>query len=303
MKSSLRGSDIGLIGHLEVSCAAPKHQIGKEAKEFPMPDATPPRLSALIVAHNEEDTLASCLDSVRFCDEIVVVLDRCTDGSGAIARQFTDRVIEGAWPVEGDRRNLGIENCTGDWVLELDADEHVSPALRDELPGFLASTKADYAFIPFLNFIGQRAVPHGWGAYNSVTRKACLFKRAHKNWGLEAIHPSFKVTGTSASLQQVIHHFVDRDFTDMLNRLNRYTSAYARQLVTELVSGKRKPESTGRWVRRAFGRGWKSYVARKGYREGYTGVMLALFAALYPLLSHLKANEILDAAKKADYRS
>lgn len=259
-----------------------------------MPDAPPPRLSALIVAHNEEGNLASCLDSVRFCDEIVVVLDRCTDGSAAIARQFTDRVIEGAWPVEGDRRNLGIQSCTGDWVLELDADEHVSPALREELSGFFATTKADYAFVPFLNFIGPRAVPHGWGAYNSVTRKACLFKPAHKHWGQEAMHPSFKVTGASASLQNVIHHFVDRDFTDMLNRLNRYTSGHARQLAEDLASGKRKPESMGRWIRRALGRCWKSYVARKGYREGYTGVMLALFAGLYPLLSYLKARELLD---------
>lgn len=259
-----------------------------------MSHAKSPRLSALIVAHNEESNLASCLESVKFCDEIVVVLDRCTDRSTEIARQFTDHVIEGAWPVEGDRRNLGIERCTGDWVLELDADEHVPPALRAELPAFLAATTADYAFIPFLNFIGQRAVPHGWGAYNSVTRKACLFKPTSKHWGQEAMHPSFQVTGTSASLKNVIHHFVDLNFTDMLDRLNRYTSGHAQQLAEDLASGKRKPESMGRWIRRALGRCWKSYVARKGYREGYTGIMLALFAGLYPLLSYLKARELLD---------
>jgi glycosyltransferase involved in cell wall biosynthesis len=66
------------------------------------------RLSVLVVAHDEEDRLAACLDRLGFADEIVVVLDRCTDGSAGIARRYTDRLIEGSWEREGDRRNRGI---------------------------------------------------------------------------------------------------------------------------------------------------------------------------------------------------
>ena len=72
---------------------------------------TAPRLSALVVAHNEERQLAACLERLAFADEIVVVLDRCDDASATIAGQFTERLIEGAWPLEGDRRNAGIEAC------------------------------------------------------------------------------------------------------------------------------------------------------------------------------------------------
>src|SRR3546814_2057610 len=93
------------------------------------PRMAAPRLSALVVAHDEEARLADCLDALRFADEIVVVLDRCTDGSKAIAARYTDRLVEGAWPIEGERRNAGIAACTGDWIFEVDADrseEHTS---------------------------------------------------------------------------------------------------------------------------------------------------------------------------------
>ena len=69
-------------------------------------------LTALVVVHNEEAVLRDCLSRLDFADEIVVVLDRCTDGSRAIAGEFTDRLVEGAWEMQGDRRNTGIAACT-----------------------------------------------------------------------------------------------------------------------------------------------------------------------------------------------
>ncbi|MFM7418506.1 MAG: glycosyltransferase, partial [Alphaproteobacteria bacterium] len=84
-----------------------------------------PKLSILIVARNEEARLPDCLASASFADEIVVVLDRTTDGSAALARAAGALVLEGAWELEGDRRNAGIAACSGDWILELDADERV----------------------------------------------------------------------------------------------------------------------------------------------------------------------------------
>ena len=72
-------------------------------------------LSALVVAHDEEANLPDCLERLRFADEIVVLLDRCTDGSRAVAERFGARILEGAWPREGERRNTGIAACRGRW--------------------------------------------------------------------------------------------------------------------------------------------------------------------------------------------
>ena len=80
------------------------------------------KLSALIVVHNEESALEDCIASAHFADEIVVVLDKCTDGSKAIVERLGCRLIEGAWEIEGARRNAGIDACSGDWILEVDAD-------------------------------------------------------------------------------------------------------------------------------------------------------------------------------------
>lgn len=242
-------------------------------------------LSALVVARNEEVRLAACLEKLAFADEIVVVLDRSTDASAEIARRFGARVIEGGWEREGDRRNLGISECRSDWVLEVDADEHVSPDLAAEIRRLIEVSKADWHQIPVDNFIGARRVRYGWGASFGKGAYAGLFRPQAKTWGPERVHPKLVLRGEKGeALQARLDHYVDRDVTDMLDRLNRYSSARAADL---RASG--DPGKLGGNVRRVFSRFFKCYVQRKGYREGGYGLMIALCAGLYPLLSHLKA--------------
>jgi hypothetical protein len=83
-------------------------------------------LSVAVVAHNEETQLAACLAQLGFADEIVVLLDRCTDGSREIASRFTDRILEGAWEREAPRRQAAVAACSGD-VLDVDADGGSTP--------------------------------------------------------------------------------------------------------------------------------------------------------------------------------
>lgn len=244
-------------------------------------------LSVLIVARDEELRLAGCLASATFADEIVLVLDRSSDGSAEIGRRYGARVIEGAWPDEGTRRNTAIAACAGDWVLELDADEHVSAALRDEILKTLENPSCDYYLIPFHNYIGNTWVRWGWGAYNGVAAKAALFRRGNKHWGDGLHHPAITLDGSRGWLAGHIDHFVDEDLTAMIARLNRYSSASARDAITK----GRIPTAAGTF-RRFFSRFLKSYVSRRGYREGWLGLALGLFSALYPVLTYLKIREI-----------
>ena len=109
------------------------------------------KLSLLVVARNEEGQIESCLSSGSFADERVVLLDRSTDGSASIAARLGAKVIEGAWSDEGERRSAGIDGCSGDWILELDADERVSAELALELATTLDNSDSDYYVIPFRN--------------------------------------------------------------------------------------------------------------------------------------------------------
>ena len=96
------------------------------------------KLSALVCVRNEEARLAACLQRLAFCDEVVVVADRCTDRSEIVARELGATVISGIWPLEGQRRAAGAAACTGDWILEIDADEEVGPDLAREIVARIA---------------------------------------------------------------------------------------------------------------------------------------------------------------------
>lgn len=252
----------------------------------------PPTLSALCVVHNGEADLPECLESVRFADEIVVVLDRCTDGSKAIAERFGAKLLEGAWEIEGPRRNAGLAACTGDYTLEIDADERVTPALAAEIRAALEAKPQGGVFIPFDNRIGGRPITHGWGAYNGVGGKRCLFPSHTKSWGDERLHPPVKQAPEVLRLQSRMVHHVYKDLPHMYQRLLRY----CRLAAEDMVDRNAIPPRT-KTIRRFFSRFWKSYVGRQGRKEGFYGVALALYSALYPALSHLMALEIRRARR------
>jgi len=254
-----------------------------------------PSLSALVVARNEEAQLGACLESLRFADEIVVVLDRSTDRSAEIARQYGARLVEGAWELEGPRRNAGLDACRGEWILEVDADERVPPALASEIRAVLAKPAGEIFLVPMANYVGGKLIRYGWGAYNGVAAKPILFHAGAKRWGEGRVHPSLEMTAPRLRIYERMDHFVDRDLSDMFARLNRYTDLAAR----DAIEAGRMPSLPGA-LRRIFSRGWKSYIARKGYREGAVGIALATFSALYPLLIYLKVAANRDGAKPAE---
>ena len=103
-------------------------------------------LSVALCVRNEEEKLKKCLEALTFADEIVIVLDGCTDKSKEIARRFTKKIIEGRWPIEGDRRNLAIEHCQYTWILEVDADEIVSESLAMEIKKIIEKSKDDWPY-------------------------------------------------------------------------------------------------------------------------------------------------------------
>jgi len=246
---------------------------------------TDPTLTALVVAHNEEDNLVACLDTLKFADEIVVVLDKCTDGSKGIAARYTDKLIEGSWDIEGPRRHAGIDVCAGDWILEVDADERVSPELAVEMRDKIKTVPFGYFLIPYDNYVGERLVRYGWGASWGVSATVRLFARGAKVWGQQRIHPGVELKGERMWLENRMIHYVDRDISDMIQRLDRYSTARANDL---RASG--KIGSLANNVRRLFSRFFKCYIGRKGYREGLYGFLIAMMAGLFPLLSYLKAK-------------
>lgn len=251
------------------------------------------KLSALIVAHNEEAILDECLKRLAFADEIVVVLDRCTDGTKDIALRFDAKIVEGGWEVEGERRMTGINACTGPWILEVDADEWVESALADEIKVVVSADAADFYFTPIHNYVHGRWVRHGWMAALAPDLRGSLFRKDHKTWAMDRVHPGVSFKGARGSdFANGIRHNLADDISALVRRFNRNTSNRALDLVEREVLGR-----TRTMVRKSFSRFWKCYVSRKGYKEGGVGLLISILSALYPLVANLKALEIRDRNK------
>ncbi|HCK18510.1 MAG TPA: glycosyl transferase [Thalassospira sp.] len=245
-----------------------------------------PRISVVICAHNEEERLPSCLEKVTFADEIVVICDKCTDKTEDIAKGFGAKTVVGSWDIEGDRRNRAIAEASGDWIFELDADEHINAELAAAIPEAVLSDKFDSYLIPVDNYVGKRLVRYGWGASFGTSAVWRLYRKGCKNWGDERVHPSFELTGQKGPrLDGALVHFVDRNISDMIRRFDSYTSARAADLRATGKIG-----SFAHNFRRIISRFWRCFVSRKGYKEGGLGFLIALLAALFPMVSYLKAR-------------
>ena len=248
------------------------------------------QLSILLVASNEEKQILKCLKTIQFANEIVVILDKCTDKSESIAKKFTNKIFKGSWDIEGVRRNFGISQCSHEWIFEIDADERVSPALQEEIKYIINNTDRDFFLIDVDNYVGCRLVKHGWGAYFGKSSYPGLFKKKIKIWGNERVHPRLKfLTEKKGKLKNSINHYYCKNLSDMIVKLDQYSSARALDLKEKNIN-----ESFSKNLRRIFSRFWKCYILRKGYKEKEIGFLIATMASLYPIISYIKSKDLND---------
>ena len=242
------------------------------------------QLSVLLIVNNEEKQLENCLKTLKFADEIIVILDKCIDKSEKISKKYTKKIYKGSWDIEGERRNFGINKCSKEWILEIDADERVTINLQKEIKILIKKSLSDWHLIPVNNFVGNKLVKYGWGAYFGKSAYPGLFRKGNKVWGKQRVHPKLILEGKKGeSLKEPITHFYCKDISDMIIKLNSYSDTKAIDLLEN-----NKNESLFKNFRRIFSRFWKSYFLRKGYKEKKIGIMIGLMAGLYPLISYIK---------------
>ncbi len=248
------------------------------------------KLSVLIIVNNEEKQLESCLKTINFADEIIVILDKCNDNSSKIAKKYTKKIFSGRWNIEGDRRNFGLKKCKNQWILEVDADERVSIKLKNEILKTVKESRYDWHLIKVKNFLGKEVINYGWGAYFGKSSYAGLFRNNIKKWGRQRVHPKILMNGKKGpDLKNQLDHFYCKSISDLISKLDSYSTARA----MDLKESKNR-ESLLINIRRLFSRFWKCFVLRKGYKEKKVGFIIALVASLYPLISYLKYKIELD---------
>ncbi len=253
------------------------------------------KISAVIVAHNEEGKIEECLKSLNFADEIVVVLDKCSDKTKEIVQKYTNNIFEGSWNIEGKRRNIALNNASGDWILEIDADERVSSDLAQEILSIRDSKPCQFSVLVD-NYVGARLVKYGWLRSIAVLRRVTMFYNGYKIYHEDKeIHPTADMKGEVKYLKNSLTHMMDGNISALVKRFDRNTTWRANDM---MASGKKLEFGIFKEIISIKTRIFKSFIIKKGYKEGLLGLLIAILAALYPSVSRLKALEIKVGNKK-----
>ncbi|MBU3589166.1 glycosyltransferase family 2 protein [Polynucleobacter sp. 80A-SIGWE] len=230
-----------------------------------------PTLSVILITRNEEANLADCLASLEgIAQQIVVVDTNSSDSTLEIAKNHGAVLSQPAdWPGFGPQKNRALDLATGEWVLSLDADERLTPALRSEiLTAINHPAHVDCFAIPRLSWYCGRFIRHSGWSPDYVDR---LFKRGTARFSDDLVHERLIPSGQVARLENSMLHFSFMNFSQVLQKIDRYSTASAEQA---FAKGRRsnplKAILHGMW---AFIR---TYFIRAGFLDGYQGLALAL---------------------------
>jgi glycosyltransferase involved in cell wall biosynthesis len=245
-------------------------------------------LSVAIIAKNEAHNLPRCLASVRgWVAEIVVVLNDTTDASEAIARDVGAHVYHLPWRGYRDTKNAAIDLTTSPWVLSLDADEEVSPALRLELTAFFARPDVEQfagARFPRKVWFIDRWIRHGdWYPDYSLR----LFHRDRARWGGdEFVHEKVECRGPVQTLRGDLHHFSFPTLSAHVAKINPFADLF---VVQQQAQGKRF--SLGAAVFRPGWRFFRAYVLKRGFLDGFPGLYIAWATAFGTFVRYSRLYE------------
>jgi glycosyltransferase involved in cell wall biosynthesis len=250
-------------------------------------------VSVCILAHNEEEVLERCLDSVSWAEEIVVVVDRKSrDGSEKIARERASHVEVRAYEGDIEQKSYCTTLATHEWVLIVDPDEVVSPSLGNEICSFLASQEqaakgggsATGCEINRLTFHLGRWLRHGdfypdW--------KLRLYRKSQARWVGRNPHGRVVVIGQVERLENEIEHYSYRDLADQLDRIQFFSRESAAALHRE-----GHPVRLADLVLRPPARFLRAYLLRRGFMDGVPGLIVAAATSFHVFLKYAKRWEL-----------
>ena len=234
-----------------------------------------PSISAVLIVKNEQESLASCLDTLLWVDEIIVVDAGSTDRTIEIAEKYTDKIFSKSdWQGYGIQRQRAQSYATGDWVVMIDADEHVTPELKESIQNIIKKNDQSRVYaLPRLSWVFGRFIRHGGWYPDYVIR---LYPRSKAAYGADMVHEklSFGHNMQVEKLNGDLLHYTYRDLQHYLVKSAGYAAAWAEQ---RQVRGKRGSLLQG------FSHGLtcflRMYIFRLGFLDGLQGLLLAILSA------------------------
>jgi len=241
-------------------------------------------ISATVITLNEERNIRACLDSLSWCDELIVVDAGSSDQTVALARQQGAQAITRPFTNYADQKNFALAQATGDWILSVDADERVTPELAAEITTALANPGDVMGFfLPRRNHIFGRWIDHGewWPDY-----KLRLIRRGQGQWqGL--VHEVLLADGPVRYLHAALLHYAHETISGFVSKMDRYTTIEAQGWQAAGI----RPSL---WKILLYPPGLFAYeyIWRRGFLDGIHGFVLATLMAYYNFLKRAKLWEL-----------
>ncbi|NQU39513.1 MAG: glycosyltransferase family 2 protein [Lentisphaerae bacterium] len=234
----------------------------------------PDRISVCITAGNEERNIRRCLESVTWASEIIVVDSFSKDRTVEICREYTNLVYQHRWLGYIGQKNLIKDLASGSWILFIDADEEISPGLRDEILNEFRSNGSEqhdgYEFPRMVRYL-QRWIRHGdW--YPDI--KLRLFRKSKGRCGGREPHDRIQVDGAVKRLKNPIYHYTYTDIEDQIASMNKFSSI---TVDGQFEDG--RPFRMADMMTRPFLRFLRGYFLKRGFMDGMPGFIVAMSSA------------------------
>ncbi|OFV87878.1 MAG: hypothetical protein A2V74_01200 [Acidobacteria bacterium RBG_16_70_10] len=244
------------------------------------------RLSAVLIAQNEEGTIRQALETVRFCDEVVVVDSGSTDGTRDAAVALGARVVINApWPGFVAQRDFAVRTAQNDWVLALDADERVTDPLREEIQSLCRRgfKHTGYRIPRVAYYLGRWVRATDWYPDWQIR----LFDRTRGRWEGDLVHESVRVQGPVGRLRGELEHVPYADLSDHLRKIDSYTTLWARQAH---AAGRRT--SALDMTAGAFWAFLRNFILKRGFLLGSAGLVISALNTHYTFVKLAKLREL-----------
>lgn len=241
-------------------------------------------LSVTIIALNEAGGIGDCLDSVAWADEVLVSDSGSIDKTVDICRSRGALVSCDEWLGFGAQKNLVASRARGQWILNVDADERITPELKEEILKAISTEAASGYYVPRKNHFGGRWIRHcGW--YPDYNLR--LYRKDAGAFSERAVHEAAAVKGTVGYLKNPLIHYTYKDVSDYLDRMQRYSTLSAEQMKKDGRSG-----SVFDLLLRPPATFLKMFVLKRGFLDGSVGLTLSMLYAAYTLAKYAKLREM-----------
>jgi glycosyltransferase involved in cell wall biosynthesis len=243
-------------------------------------------ISVCIIAYNEEDKIERCLKSIPWADEIIVVDSGSTDKTVEICKRYTPKIEYRAWSGYVDQKNYIISLAKNDWVLSLDADEEVSPELSTKIQALRQQDgiPAQGYKIPRSTFYLGKWIKHsGW--YPNYQLR--LFNKRSAKWVGKELHEHIEVNGEIGFLQSPLYHYTYRDIAEHVETVDRFAALWAKE---QQQLGRKSPAPILLLIRPII-KFLECYVWKRGFLDGYQGLVIAGISSFYIFLRYTKLYE------------